>query len=251
MKTPLLPAGVQRVDENEHFAFNCHGGISCFTVCCRQLELALTPYDVLRLKNALGISSGDFLNDYVIIEREENEYFPRLYLTMVDDGRAGCVFVTEQGCSVYQDRPGACRAYPLGRGSRRGADNNGVEHFFVLLHEQHCRGFAEKLLHTPREYCSSQGLNRYNLYNDALIPLLQHPRVRQGMRLTSRQQDTFILALYDIDSFRNHLFSGETAVDLQSDVRREDLRNDEKLLQFSINWLMKEFFQEERRITIC
>ena len=35
------------------FSFACHPDVPCFTKCCSDLDLALTPYDVLRLKNRL------------------------------------------------------------------------------------------------------------------------------------------------------------------------------------------------------
>jgi len=43
------------------FSFACHPGVPCFTKCCSDLDLALTPYDVLRLKNRLEVSSGELL----------------------------------------------------------------------------------------------------------------------------------------------------------------------------------------------
>ena len=119
------------IGANEPFAFDCHKGVGCFTHCCRQLDLALTPYDVLRLKNALSMHSAQFLDNYVIIEREDGEVFPRFYLTMVDDGNASCVFVTKDGCSLYPDRPGACRVYPMGRASMRRPDGS-IEDQYVL-----------------------------------------------------------------------------------------------------------------------
>jgi len=43
------------------FQFNCNPGVSCFTQCCQDVTIVLTPYDVLRLKNGLKISSGEFM----------------------------------------------------------------------------------------------------------------------------------------------------------------------------------------------
>ncbi len=56
---PQLPEH-QPLEANEVFRFHCHPGISCFTDCCRQLELALTPYDVLRLKRRWGLPRATF-----------------------------------------------------------------------------------------------------------------------------------------------------------------------------------------------
>lgn len=105
--------------------FACRPGVICFNECCRELDLALFPYDVLRLRRALGISSGEFMKKYVLVTQEDGQVFPICRLSMVDDGRASCVFVRREGCSVYADRPAACRAYPVGRGASFRGDGRG------------------------------------------------------------------------------------------------------------------------------
>ena len=40
------------------FHFHCHAGLACFNQCCRTPTIVLSPYDLLRLKQALGLSSG-------------------------------------------------------------------------------------------------------------------------------------------------------------------------------------------------
>ena len=53
-----------RMDADNAFQFNCYPGVTCFTRCCQDVTIVLTPYDVLRLKNSLGISSDEFLDKY-------------------------------------------------------------------------------------------------------------------------------------------------------------------------------------------
>lgn len=241
MKQVQLPKNVERVADDEIFSFSCHNKVSCFTDCCRHLELALTPYDTLRLKQNLKMHSSNFLDRYVIVEKLPTDIFPRYYLTMIDDGNVSCVFVTPEGCSVYPDRPGACRAYPMGRAAMRGKKNQ-LEQFFVLLHEQHCKGFKEDHQQTPLQYCTDQGLDYYNTMNDHLVVLLQHQKIREGMVLTDEQTDLYTLALYNLDSFREKLFAGELPNSNLSDEQKEELKNDEKLLLFGISWLKEQFF---------
>src|SRR5210317_1000027 len=112
-----FPDNVTRLCGQKPFSFGCHPKVSCFTECCRELDLILTPYDVLRLCRELLIKPADFIERYVVEELDENGVFPVLYLGMVDDGRASCPFVSRDGCRVYNGRPGACRAYPIGRGT--------------------------------------------------------------------------------------------------------------------------------------
>jgi len=241
-----LPEGFQQISADQHFAFACHPGVPCFTECCRELDLALTPYDVLRLKRHLNLTAGEFLKQYVIIEWEEPQLFPTCYLTMVDDGRASCIFVSETGCSVYADRPGSCRAYPVGRGASRDAGGAATESL-VLIREPHCRGFEETNKQTAGEYLLGQGIASYNRYNDALLPLLQHPRIqRQEFRPSRRQLDQFVLALYDLDQFRKEMTSDRIA--LHHPLTPQQLKgltgDDEELLLLGIRWLLQEFFGE-------
>ncbi len=238
-----LPKNVTRIQEDEEFFFSCHPGVDCFTDCCRQLELALTPYDVLRLKQETGLHSNTFLERYVIQEQEADEPFPHFYLTMVDDGRASCVFVSDQGCTVYQGRPGACRAYPMGRAAIR-QEGNSMQQFFVLLKETHCHGFQENEAQTAIKYSLNQGLKRYNELNDRVASLLQHEKIRGGMQLTDKQNEFFVLALYNLDSFREQLEADELPNQEHYLSQRESYTDDEQLLLFAVEWLQGVLFQE-------
>lgn len=206
------------------------------------LELALTPYDVLRLRRATGLSSGQLLKEYILVEQDVGEPFPRLYLTMVDDGRASCVFVAKEGCTVYAHRPSACRAYPLGRAVRR-CDSGRLEEHFVLLQEAHCAGFAEPVNHTAQEYSIDQELPAYSSYNDAVTKILQHDAIRQGFLPSAAQLKLFLLALYDLDTFREMLVNGRLDSLPRNAIEKNTLqRDDEKLLLFAIDWLQQQLF---------
>ena len=231
---------------DQPLTFACHPGVSCFTECCRELDLALTPYDVLRLKRHLQLPSGQFLERYVIIEWEESQLFPTCYLTMVDDGRASCVFVAADGCTVYVDRPGSCRAYPLGRGVARRADG-AAEQSLILVQESHCRGFDQASVQTAADYLRDQGLEEYNRFNDALLPLLQHASIQSGsFRPTRQQLDQYTLALYDLDQFRRDLVEGRIALNRPMNPAQLSgiAGDDEELLLLGIRWLMQEFYGE-------
>jgi Fe-S-cluster containining protein len=232
---------VTAIDRTDTFTFSCHQGVKCFTECCRMLELALTPYDVLRLRMATGLTSSQLLDDYIIIEQEPGEPFPRFYLTMVDDGRASCVFVAEQGCTVYKHRPAACRAYPLGRAVIR--DENGtMEEHFVLMKEDHCQGFAEPMVQNALQYSAGQELLTYNNFNDAVAVILQHDSIRKGFIPSAKQIELFILTLYNIDTFREMVLNDRIDSITLTPTEKSRLNNDEKLLLFGIDWLRQQLF---------
>lgn len=236
-----LPEYATRIEGNQLFAFACHPGVPCFTECCRMLELALTPYDVLRLRRATGLSSEALLAEYIIVEQDPGEPFPRFYLTMVNDGRASCVFVGTSGCTVYDHRPGACRAYPLGRAARR-TDAAGLTEHFVLIRENHCLGFREPQHQTPTQYGIDQELTIYNRYSDMLATLLQHPAIRGGLVPSPPQIDLFILALYNLDAFRNLLFAGRLNQVRLNPREKLQLEDDEQLLSFAFETVHRQLF---------
>ena len=236
-----LPEYVTRLDGRETFAFACHSGVRCFTDCCRMLELALTPYDVLRLRKATGLTSRELLEHYIITEQDPGEPFPRFYLTMVDDGRASCVFVSPEGCTVYPHRPSACRAYPLGRAAVRAGNGAILEHF-VIMKEAHCRGFLEATQQTPLQYSIDQELTVYNTFNDAVVQILQHDAIRQGLIPARKDIELFTLALYDLDTFRQMLMEDKVESTILSQPEKDRLQEDEELLLFAIELLKRQLF---------
>jgi uncharacterized protein len=72
--------------------------------CCHYKRIQTSPYEVLRLARNLGLSTGEFLSRCIDSEGP--------YLRAVENG--ACVFLDGKGCSVHEDRPLACRTYPLG-----------------------------------------------------------------------------------------------------------------------------------------
>lgn len=243
MKEDINPEQVKRLMPAEFFQFDCHPGVPCFNECCQDLELVLTPYDVVRLVKNLKIPAADFLNNYCLIEQDDENKFPQIYLGMIDDGRASCPFVSPAGCQVYTDRPGACRTYPLGRAAFKTPDN-AINDFHVLLTEPHCQGFFGPTNQDTAQWITSQGLSEYNVANDALLELLSHPKLQAG--LSSAQAATFVQTLYRLDEFRKQVlgpdFHSHTMPD--TDERLGLASDDTLLLNFAIRWLRYEFFNE-------
>ena len=91
-----------RVGLKNRFKFKCHPGVSCFTKCCRGINIILTPYDVILLKNRLGLSSEEFLAIYTEPHSMEKTDLPVVTLKLLDDGQKCCPFVRDDGGSVYQ-----------------------------------------------------------------------------------------------------------------------------------------------------
>jgi len=106
-----------QLTRESRFRFRCHKGISCFTKCCSNIDIMLTPYDIVALKKRLGITSEEFLEKYTHTKTEGKAAFPLIYLRMNKDETRSCPFVSAEGCTVYEDRPANCRYYPIGQGT--------------------------------------------------------------------------------------------------------------------------------------
>jgi uncharacterized protein len=246
--TETAPDGIQQklkpLDEGG-FTFACHPGVPCFTECCRDLNLLLTPYDILRLKNRLGLTSGDFLDRYTDCRFGNSGSLPMMYLRMTPSERKTCPFVSEQGCQVYEDRPSACRIYPMARASRvHRLHGTLLENYFVL-HEDHCRGFEERQSWTLEEWLQDQGLVSYYESNDLWMRIITHP-VFKNADLPPKQAQMFYLGCYDLDKFRSFVF-GSRFLSLFAipEDRLEDIRGDDaELLKLAFDWMKFSFLKE-------
>jgi len=98
-----------KLSKNSSFIFECHKMVKCFTKCCRGINIVLTPYDIIRLKNRMQIPSDEFLAVYTKPELLEKTDLPVVTLKMLDDEKESCPFVRDDGCLVYADRPSSCR----------------------------------------------------------------------------------------------------------------------------------------------
>jgi hypothetical protein len=57
------------------FKFSCHNGLSCFKTCCADINIFLTPYDLLRMRWATGLSSEEFLKYPIFPSSSREEEF--------------------------------------------------------------------------------------------------------------------------------------------------------------------------------
>ncbi len=236
---PIIPG--------ENFRFVCHKGLKCFTHCCRDLNLFLSPYDILRLKNRLGCSSGDFLRRYASTNIGIVSGFPVMTLRMKKDKERTCPFVTPDGCTVYEDRPASCRTYPLGRLAEKNRDTNMKKETYFLFKEDHCHGFEEPNEWSIEEWLDDQEIRIYNEMNDLFMELIVS-RDRTGVEhLSGEQMRNFALACYNLDKFRDVAFSsGFLDKFALSPEYVKKLHSDElELMKFGIRWAQFSVFGEK------
>src|SRR5574340_711179 len=147
--------------ENATLQFRCHRNVKCWNACCSNIDIPLTPYDVLRLKKRLDMSSGEFLNQYSVPFEMDKDGMPGIKLKPVEGGTA-CQFMTPEGCGVYEDRPTACRYYPVALLTMRRSDEYVDRSAYALVKEPHCLGHFEDKKQTIEEYRREQGVEEYD-----------------------------------------------------------------------------------------
>lgn len=239
MNTNMIP-----LSRDDAFRFSCSKHVSCFNQCCRDLNQFLTPYDILRLKNRLGISSSLFLDQYTTQHLGPESGLPVVTLKPNDADELKCLFVTPSGCSVYEDRPSSCRAYPLVRVVSRSRETGKISESYMLLRELHCRGFDQEHTQTVREWIEDQSLTKYNEINDLLLEIISLKNRLIPGPVDIKSKYLFNMACYDLDRFRSHIFDKGILDDLNLDGDTlEVIKNDDvALLKLGLKWIKQIFF---------
>lgn len=236
-----------QLSPDDAFQFRCHRGIACFNQCCRNIDIMLAPYDILRLKRRFELSSRDFLDRTTRDYPMDGHGMPGLKLA-TKHGSAECVFLTDEGCSVYEDRPSACRYYALGLMAMRKADAPTDEDSYFVVREDHCLGHFEPKTQTVREYRRDQGLEPYDEANREWRQIVLKKRSAGPVigKPSARSFELFFLASYDLDGFRAFVASpgfGEL-FELEPALKAELFGSDEKLMQFAFRFLKQVLFGE-------
>jgi hypothetical protein len=229
----------------EPFQFRCHKEVSCFLHCCRKVELRLFPYDILRLKQRIGIHSASFLEQHTRLGRGAHPFFPAVLLNMRPDSDHACPFLAEQGCSIYADRPSACRTYPLERAVEKTAAGELRSHYFLVRHP-YCQGHLESQFCTVKQWEREQRLAEFNLFNSlwAEVDALFAANPWQGEGYGGPLQQLAFMICYNIDAFRDYVREHDllSASRLNRDHRRRIEQDDSELLKFGFDWLLRHVF---------
>jgi Fe-S-cluster containining protein len=215
--------------------------LACFNRCCHNLNLFLYPYDVLRLKQNLGIPSDQFIEQYVDIVLRPGHHFPEVLLRMAEAPPAPCVFLSAQGCRVYAARPHTCRLFPVEQGARYEAASGCSEPVYFFRPPEFCLCPGETRALTIDDYIEEQEAEAY-------VPLtLAWAEVRRLFQddpwgaegPAGPKAKMAFMAAYNLDRFREFLFGStflkryRVAPALAQKIRRDD----EALLSFAFDWI--------------
>lgn len=231
------------LDPDTPFRFSCHNRVACFNACCHDLNQFLTPYDILRLKNGLEMTSSDFLEQYTTLHTGPETGLPIVALKPEASSGLACPFVRAAGCSVYAHRPSSCRIYPIARAVTRSRETGRLQEHFALLKEPHCLGHEQDSTQTVRAWVGNQELADYNAFNDMLMEIIALKNRKGPEPLDMKSRLAFHMALYDLDRFRTHVF-GSGLLDgdgVDHDLWEQARKDDIALLRIGHAWVKRLF----------
>ncbi len=233
--------GHRPLADGERFNFQCHAALTCFNRCCRNLNLFLYPYDVLRLSRRLEVSTDQFVEDYVDVVLREGSFFPDVLLRMADNEEKTCPYLTDAGCRVYPDRPDTCRTFPVEQGALYDAasDRTTTVHFFRP--PDFCLGQHEAQEWTTDSWARDQEAERYHemtmRWAEVRRLFQSDPWGAEGPQGAKARMA--FMATYNIDRFRQFLFNSSflKRYRVKPDLKRKLRNSDRSLLLFGFDWV--------------
>lgn len=251
----LNPSNIepQKLTLGSKIKFRCHPGVRCFTACCGGIKIVLTPYDILQLIKRLDIPAYEFLHKYTEPTYLEKTDMPGVQLKLREEDNK-CPFVTPEGCTVYSDRPTACRYYPVGmadfhEGGTRDADGveqtSEEEKFFFIVKEDHCKGFEEDKEWTIEEWRADQGVDvRDEMNKEWLRLVMRRKSFGQQASLSDQAKRMFFMASTDLESFRRFVFESSflDTYEIDEETTEKIKHDDVELMHFSFRYLAATLF---------
>jgi len=235
-----------RLELDDELKFRCHRGVSCWNECCSRADVTLAPYDILRLKDAVGMDTTEFLAAHTVPFELDMHGVPGLKLRTDDNG--ACLFMKEEGCSVYENRPTACRYYPSGLLSMKSISESTDERHFLLVKEPHCKGHDEDQTQTIGEYRKEQGVEEYDDLNHEWYQIILKKKSTGPSigKPSDMSLQMFFMASYDVDRFRRFVMSDAfiKMYDLSDEEYAELETDDIALMKFGFKLMKQVFFGE-------
>ena len=244
--SPLDKTSLTVLSIEDDFNFSCHKGLNCFNSCCTNINLYLTPYDIIRMKKRLGISSEEFLQTYTIPMFMKEIGHPVVIVRMTDDMKKSCPFVSKQGCTIYEDRPWSCRMYPLDPLIHRSDEASSEKHRFTIINNKNCQGFHSTKKQTVRKWIETQNTALYVKMMNLWAEVTLHPKMEVIEYLDETQQSFFHTASFNIDGFRELVLKSDflDTFDIDKKLLTRIKKDDVELMKFGFQWLKHVLFGE-------
>ncbi|MCB9494113.1 MAG: YkgJ family cysteine cluster protein [Desulfobacteraceae bacterium] len=236
----LSSRGIE-IGDKSSFLFECHPGVTCFNKCCRNLNLYLYPHDIVMLRKKLGITSGEFIDNYTEAVLPKDRYFPEVLLKMADNEEQTCPFLTEEGCSVYESRPDSCRNFPVEHGVSYNSSGEIEDQIHLFRPPEFCQGRFEKKEHTVLSWAKDQNAvttNKMTLLWSETAKYF-YSDIWGGEGPYGKKAKMVFMAAYNIDGFREFVFNSTflKRYKVKKNIQMKIRVDDEAMLKFSLDWI--------------
>jgi len=231
----------EHLGRNDQFSFRCRPGLACFNQCCRNLNLFLYPYDIIRLKHVLDISSDVFLDQYVDIVMREGNYFPDVLLKMSESSDRACIFSTTEGCRVYAERPYTCRTFPMEYGLRYGQDGHKPELIGFFRPPEFCLGPQAGHRWTLQSWARDQEADQHQKmaqqWSEVKRLFQKNPWGSEGPQ--GKRAKMSFMASYNMDAFRGFVYGSSLLkrVKVKTGLLKKMRTDDVALMRFGFDWI--------------
>ena len=135
----------RKIEPDEAFGFRC----TLSGNCCRNMEIFINPYDVLRLAKALGTTTTEIIGSHLLFLENKEQGLRKPVLGAAREGV--CAFNLERKCSIHRDRPLSCRLFPIAR----------REEEFLVQEADYCKGLLQDRRITLRDYLEGEEAGIY------------------------------------------------------------------------------------------
>lgn len=217
------------MERRSSFSYTCN---QC-GLCCRDKVITLSPYDVIRIARATGISTGEAVHKYTVRRGS--------ILKFRNDG--SCVALDEAACAIHQGRPLPCRLYPLGMECKPDGES------FIRLEPAPGSLGINGDTSTIADFLEAQGVREYLDANEVyreLLPLMREridtlvdfesvePRefwrvaIREALAEANYDLNPLIDALFNPDSFGCARASITATIAAHTDVLEAMIRAEER-----------------------
>lgn len=97
-----------RIEELQTVAREVEAKIDCTACanCCRNSVVHVTPADILSIGAHLGVDTAEVEHHYVQPDPEDS------LRRVLRNTPEGCIFLNNNLCSIYENRPRVCRDFP-------------------------------------------------------------------------------------------------------------------------------------------
>ena len=161
---------------------------------------------------------------------QENRLIPLVILKMNETDKK-CSLVSDEGCTVYSDRPWPCRMFPL--------DLNEDGTYSLISDNSRCLGLNEDNIRKISDWLEEQGIKPYEEMNEFLSSLTIQLQSHQLDVTNPKIQQMIMMALYNIDKFREFVFNSTflDRLEVEEDILDKITDSDHDLLKFAYEWL--------------